>query len=209
MRHDAIVITGATGCGKTPLGDHLEKTGLKERSCAHFDFGAQLRHIADQGHEQISSADQNVIKEILTCGALLEKNRLPLAAAIFQAFIQDNRISPDRLLILNGLPRHVEQARFMTDLVDVRQVIYLCGSPEVVCRRIQDNTGGDRTGRTDDTPDSITRKIKIFRQRTLHLLAYYRDRGVPIHEYQVTANSSARDMADFLFRTKRFIQQSA
>ncbi|MFP4446057.1 MAG: nucleoside monophosphate kinase [Desulfosudaceae bacterium] len=191
------------------MGDYLETHGLNGRSCAHFDFGAQLRKIADQGHARISPADRNFIIEVLTCGALLEKDRLPLAAAIFQAFIQDNRVTPDRLLILNGLPRHVEQARFMSDLVDVRQVLHLCGSPEVVCCRIRKNTGGDRTGRTDDIPDAITRKIKIFRQRTLPLLGYYRDRGVPIDEYPVTGDSSAPDMADFLFRTKQFIQQPA
>lgn len=209
MKQEAILLTGPTGCGKTPLGDHLERHGLADRSCAHFDFGAQLRKTADQGHEQISSADQNFIKEVLTCGALLEKDRLPLAATIFQAFVREKRVSPDCLLILNGLPRHVEQARFMADLVEVRQVVHLSGSPAVVCHRIQADTGGDRAGRPDDTLDAIAHKLELYQQRTLPLLDYYRQQGVPVQEYPVSHDSAAPDMAVSLIRAEWYFNQPA
>ncbi len=201
MKYQALLLTGPTGCGKTPLGNYFEEHGFCGRSCAHFDFGAQLRDIAARGHTRIPAADRSFIREVLTSGALLEQDRLPLAETIFRCFISDNRVTGDRLLILNGFPRHIDQARFMENLVAVRQVIYLCGSAEVICRRIAGNTGGDRADRDDDAPAAIKKKITIFNQRTLPLLDYYRHHGVEVNRYQVTEASSPGEISAFLSLT--------
>ena len=41
----AVLLVGPTGCGKSPLGQLLERLGLKGMRCLHFDFGKRLRKI--------------------------------------------------------------------------------------------------------------------------------------------------------------------
>jgi hypothetical protein len=50
----------------------------------------------------------------------------------------------------------------------------------VVIERIRRDTGGDRSGRNDDTPEAVLRRLQLFRRRTLPLLAFYRCAGVPV-----------------------------
>ena len=46
---DAILLLGPTAAGKTPLGQLFADRGLWGRPCVHFDFGENLRRIADSG----------------------------------------------------------------------------------------------------------------------------------------------------------------
>ena len=46
LKEKAILLVGPTGIGKTPLGDLMEKKGLRGCRCFHFDFGANLRVLA-------------------------------------------------------------------------------------------------------------------------------------------------------------------
>ena len=68
--------------------------------------------------------------------------------------------------MMNGLPRHLGQAQALVDRLDVRHVLVLNCSPQVVLDRIARNTGGDRTHRTDDEVRAIERKLEIYSRRT-------------------------------------------
>ena len=70
--------------------------------------------------------------------------------ALEQDFVRRARLDPDDLVVLNGLPRHVEQARDVDAHVRVEAVILLDCTPEVALERIRTNAGGDRGGRADD-----------------------------------------------------------
>ena len=190
LRYQALLLVGPTGSGKTPLGRLLEHQGLGGRRCFHFDFGENLRQVAAGGHAGICEADRLLLEDVLHRGALLENETFYLAEAILSAFINDHKVGAKDLLILNGLPRHLDQARDTDRLVDIQTLVHLQCDPETVCCRIARNTGHDRAGRVDDTPADIEKKLVLFNRRTLPLIDYYRGRGARIHTLTVTADAT-------------------
>jgi len=190
LRYQALLLVGPTGSGKTPLGRLLEHQGLGGRRCFHFDFGENLRQVAACGHSGIGAADRLLLEDVLQRGALLENETFYLAEAILSAFINDHKVGAKDLLILNGLPRHLDQARDTDRLVDIQTLVHLQCDPETVCCRIARNTGQDRGGRVDDTPADIEKKLVLFNRRTLPLIDYYRGRGARVHTLAVTADDT-------------------
>jgi len=205
-RFPAMVLLGPTGVGKTPLGECLEAHGWQGQRCAHFDFGEQLRRIAagQWTPARLRPADISFIHSVLSHGALLEDEHFYIAREILVAFTAEKQLQPHDWIILNGLPRHAGQARKMSAWVDLRLVIRLNCTPQTVYTRIQQNTGGDRADRTDDTMDAVTRKMQIFSQRTIPLLDHYQRNGIELIEIDVTADSQAKDLlAQLLKRPQR------
>jgi adenylate kinase family enzyme len=195
-RYRAILLLGATGSGKTPLGILCEREGLWKSRCLHFDFGEQLRRAeGDQQAElYLSGDDITIISSSLKTGRLLEKGEFYIAEKIFRRFIEEKRDDNDFIVVMNGLPRHVSQAEDVDRLVDIRMLVYLDGSPEVIRKRIAQNSGGDRTGRIDDSLAEVERKLRLFEQRTLPLVSYYSDKGVSVERIAVTVESSPQYM---------------
>ena len=109
----AILILGPTGSGKTPLGNLIEKKGLGSQICHHFDFGENLRLIAksEEPDKRLTPEEISFINAVLTSGALLENEHFYLARKILDLFIARNRIGINELIVLNGLPRHIGQAK--------------------------------------------------------------------------------------------------
>lgn len=185
--YEAILVVGPTGAGKTPLGEYLEASGLWGNRCAHFDFGAQLRRIDERDARPSGLSDDDVafIGEVLRAGALLENEHFHIACDILLSFAQEKGLSAGGFLVLNGLPRHSDQARDVDSLVNVRMVVHLECSAETVRERIRLNSGGDRAGRADDSLPEIKRKLSIFQGRTLPLLTHYRARGARIERVEI------------------------
>ncbi|MBI5779468.1 MAG: nucleoside monophosphate kinase [Planctomycetes bacterium] len=192
----AILILGPTGSGKTPLGALLEKKGVGGRKCYHFDFGKNLRAISKtkNADNKFTAEEIDFINKVLASGALLGNEHFYLAWKILDRFIERNHIGADELIILNGLPRHLDQARDIASILDIKTVIHLICTPEVVRARIRSNSGGDRTGRTDDNATSVQNKIALFNQRTVGLLEYYHSAGAKIIGVSVTKNTQPEDI---------------
>jgi len=192
LLHDAILLIGPTGSGKTPLGEYAEQHGLDGRRCVHFDFGQALRAAAGAPvpPNGLTPADIAFIRHVLNTGALLEDDRFPIAEAILKHFINTRTTSTDDIIVLNGLPRHIGQARRLAPLLTIRRVLHLQCAPETVYDRIRLNSGGDRTGRRDDQPDDIRRKLELFNQRTAPLLDDFRQHGIPVITCESTLHST-------------------
>jgi adenylate kinase family enzyme len=186
-----VLLIGPTGSGKTPLGDLLEKRGLGDDRCRHFDFGTQLRAIVqrNQPDHLFSRQDLDFLRQVLQSGALLENERFPIAQRILQSFLSQPGAA-DAITILNGLPRHVGQAEAVERQMCMEAVVYLHCTDEIVRARIGANVGGDRTERQDDDLASVRKKLLLFAQRTSPLVERYRHRGVPIFQIDVTAEMS-------------------
>jgi adenylate kinase len=192
------LLLGPTGSGKTPLGDGLERTGLRGRRCHHFDFGANLRaavagRMADlksqisnlkspSGQADLPFAPEEIrfLRRVLEQGALLEDQQFPLAARILDAFLARRSVQANDWLILNGLPRHAAQAAAVDRKVKVIGVIQLDCDAATVAGRLQRDSGGDRARRADDTDALVARKLAIYAERTLPLLHYYRSQGTSV-----------------------------
>ena len=195
-RRAALLLLGPSGSGKSPLGDSLEQEGFCGRRSVHFDFGANLRRVADGGlrGDVLSYGDVAVVRRVLRAGALLEDKDFPIAEKILLTFIQEKNIGSDDIIVLNGLPRHPGQARDLESALDVLMVVNLECPASVVRDRIRLNSGGDRTDRVDDSPREVENRLRIFKQRTAPLLDHYRTKGVKVHNVAVAVNTTATDI---------------
>jgi adenylate kinase len=202
MKIEAVLLLGPTGSGKTPLGDSLERSGWNGRRCLHFDFGAELRNAASfpMKAPDLDEDERNVIGVVLAAGALLEDRHISIARKILLGFLRSKNISTGDFVILNGLPRHRGQARDLDDLIAVRLLVRLSASAGIIRDRIRTNAAGDRTGRGDDSPVEIEKKLVLFRERTIPLVGYFAAGGVPVIDLTVAAGAKGDDLRRDLVR---------
>jgi adenylate kinase family enzyme len=194
--HSAILLLGPTGSGKTPLGEYLESRGIAGARCVHFDFGVCLRSAAEgRGEGELSDRDREIIRESLGTGRLLSDQEFPIAGRIFSAFLRRRKVRASDTIVLNGLPRHVQQARAMDGMVQIRLVVFLECPADVVSARIRRDTGGDRSGRVDDAVEAVDRRLALFRKETLPLLDYYEAKRVRVATIRTQVDTTAADVA--------------
>ncbi len=200
VRNRALLLLGPTGSGKTPLGAMIERRGLGPAKWFHFDFGANLRDVVRRNcpDRWIGREEIEFLREVLRSGALLEDEHFPIARRILESFLARRGATQDTRIVLNGLPRHVGQARAIDQLLDVRTVVYLQCSSETVCQRIRNNIGGDRASRPDDDLHSVRSKLAIFNRRTTPLLEHYVRSAATVETVEVTAEMTAQRMWEML-----------
>jgi adenylate kinase len=195
----AVLLIGPTGSGKTPLGQYLERHGLWGRGCRHFDFGEQLRRAAaTDRHQRLTPNELDFIRKVLEQGHLLEDQHFGIARHIIEEFLDANQAAASPAppwLLLNGLPRHIGQARSIDAMLKIVAVIHLLCPFEVVHHRIRTDAGGDRRGRADDHPDHVTRKHELFEARTRPLIDHYRSLGAAIRDIRVSARTTPDEVA--------------
>jgi adenylate kinase len=198
---EAIVLIGPTGSGKSPLGDLLNRDGLWGHRCIHFDFGSELRKIASgNAPGDFSDSEIQFVRNVLETGALLEDSDFHIALRAIKAELTAQNADENCIIVLNGLPRHVGQARDLKAIVNVRNLVVLNCSPELVACRIATNAGGDRTGRRDDAIEAVTRRLGIFAERTAPLADYYHSTGANVHTIEVAQTTTPRQIVDELER---------
>ena len=122
-------------------------------------------------------------------GAMKERSPLGVKA---QSYVDRGELVPDQLLldimeerlsqpdaqsgwILDGFPRNVNQASFLEQLLqkltqDLARAINLDVPDEVLVSRLLSR------GRADDTEEVIRRRLEVYREQTLPLIDFYRDR---------------------------------
>jgi len=191
----SLLLVGPTGSGKTPLGDELERRGFLGRRCIHFDFGSNLRAIAAAPEKAniLTATEFESVRTSLATSALFEDKDLPMIVKIVERFAEAWDLTADSLLVLNGLPRHRRQAEGLAGVVAVERVVYLEAGAAVIRERIRLDPGGDRSERIDDTLEAVERRLAVFRERTIPLVSYYRERQALIVEIPVTPSMTAAD----------------
>jgi adenylate kinase family enzyme len=201
-QHRAVLLVGPTGSGKTPLGDLIAEKGLWQTRCLHFDFGANLRSVVERSRpdELLTREDVEFLRGVLQSDALLENEHFPLAERILRSFLAQSGADAQTMIVMNGLPRHVGQAEGVDTLLDVVVVVHLRCSGEVILERLRTNVGGDRTGRADDDPESVRRKLALFVERTVPLVDHYRNLGARIEMIDVTATITPAEIWGILNR---------
>lgn len=192
----SFLLLGPTGAGKTPLGAEIERRGLAGRRAVHLDFGALLRSIP-AGPEPpygLTKAEVDTIHGSLASGALFEDRDLPMIVRIVEGFVVDRAFGAGDLLVLNGLPRHPRQAEGLAGLVAVQAVIVLDADATVIRERMRLDPDGDRSGRSDGSPEAVSRRLADYRRRTLPLADHFRRLGAPVHVLGVTATTTAGEI---------------
>ena len=151
----------------------------------HFDFGEALRASVERQAKTLTSGERDCVSVLLKTGALLADTHFGVARKLLVGFLTRQNADRDALVVLNGLPRHTDQAKAMEALVDMKALISLECEPEIAWERIRANTGGDRGKRSDDTFEQVEQRLYLFRQATMPLLKYYCARGVYIFRTNV------------------------
>lgn len=122
-------------------------------------------------------------------GAMRERSPLGIKA---QDYVDRGELVPDQLLfdlmearlsqpdtqsgwILDGFPRNVSQASFLEELLQKLTqngvwTINLEVPDDVLVSRMLER------GRADDTEEVIRRRLEVYREQTLPLIGFYRDR---------------------------------
>jgi adenylate kinase len=165
-----VLLFGAPGVGKGTQGQRLGEI-------AHFV------HLSTG--EMFRSLDRNSTlgKEVRSFSERGELVPDELTIRIFREFVHGlvaaGRYRPEQdTLVLDGIPRNVNQCRILDKEVSVTKVIHLTSSDEdVMVDRIKRRA--EIEGRKDDADESIIRRrFVVYRRETEPVLAYYSGKSI-------------------------------
>lgn len=163
----AILILGAPGSGKGTQGVTLGKLP-KFFHCACGDVFRSLDTRTELGKKfvEYSSKGQLVPDEFT----------IELWKAQIENWKDSHDYFPDAdILILDGIPRNLEQAKILNDYIEVHQVFHLsCPDRDELERRMRKRAL--RSNRIDDAnEDVIQERIQTYEAETKPIIEYYDD----------------------------------
>jgi len=165
MKLPTFLILGAPGSGKGTQGKILG-TIPRFFHCACGDVFRSLDTRTELGQAFVTYASK---------GQLVPDD---ITVRLWHARIKDvqktHNYKPDiDHLVLDGIPRNVEQARIMQDIIDVRRVLHLsCPDRPSLVRRLKKRALKDN--RFDDANEEvITKRLALYEQETKPVLDFY------------------------------------
>ncbi|KAB1198988.1 MULTISPECIES: adenylate kinase [Haloferax] len=180
-----ILLLGAPGAGKGTQSKQLaEKYDIE-----HVTTGDALR------------ANKDMETEYGTPRSFMEKGEL-VPDAVVNEIVRAALEDADGY-VLDGYPRNLSQAEYLTEITDLDAVLYLkvaeselverltgrrvcseCGTnfhvkfnqpeEEGVC----DECGSELAQRDDDTEETVRERLSVFEENTAPVIEHYRDEGV-------------------------------
>jgi adenylate kinase len=160
-----ILLFGAPGVGKGTQGERIGRLP-QYRHLSTGELFRQLDRESPLGKEVRSFSERGVlVPDELTIRIFHDSVARMTAAGKFD---------PARdTLVLDGIPRNVNQARCLDGEVRVVRIIYLVGSNEqVMIDRIKGRA--EIEGRKDDADEGIIRRrFEVYRRETKPVLDYY------------------------------------
>jgi len=160
-----VLLFGQPGVGKGTQGKILGSV----RGFVHLATGDMFRGLDREsalGKEFLKYSTQGLlVPDELTC--LFWQQYV-------QGLIDTNQYKPDSdLLLLDGIPRSVEQIKILEEHIEVLRVIHLiCDDQEALVKRMKKRA--DQQGRPDDADeDVIRRRFKVYYEETRPVLEYF------------------------------------
>ncbi|QOJ01567.1 MAG: nucleoside monophosphate kinase [Phycisphaeraceae bacterium] len=164
-RYQTVLLFGAPGAGKGTQGKILAQVP----GFFHMSTGEMFRNI------DISSEIGKVFRSYMTRGELVPDDVvIKLWSQTIHAYTILRLYKPEQdILVLDGLPRSVPQARMMHKYIDVLKVVHLaCDNKEEMIKRLAKRAL--REGRPDDAKeDVIRRRWDVYEKETFPVLATY------------------------------------
>ncbi|MBV9127311.1 MAG: nucleoside monophosphate kinase [Verrucomicrobia bacterium] len=166
-RYHTYLIFGAPGAGKGTQGKVLGNVPrFFHVACGDVFRSLDTRTKLGKAFFEYSSRGE-LVPDVLTI-------------ELWQEFI-DSQVNADRFkpdldsLVLDGIPRNVEQARLMENLINVRRVFHLsCPDRDELVRRLRKRALKDN--RYDDASETVIRKrLATYEAETKPVLEYYGD----------------------------------
>jgi adenylate kinase len=176
MRYPCVLLFGAPGSGKGTQGRILANVpGFFHCACGDVFRSLDLKSELGRSFYEYSSRGELVPDEI--------------SVQLWQEWIETTvitrQLDPGRqLLVLDGIPRSVSQARIMTDRIDVQRIIHLvCLDQKKLYHRMKKRAL--RENRYDDASDrTIQQRMEVYEQETRPVLEFYP------HELQVEIDAT-------------------
>jgi adenylate kinase len=181
-----IVLLGPPGSGKGTQAKRL----VEELNVTHISTGDLLREAVKAGSELGLKA-----KEYMDAGKLVPDE-------LVIALMREKISALEGGFILDGFPRTIEQAERLEEITDIDAVIDLKVDHELLVERLTrrrscrecgavyhlmfnppkeegkcDRCGGELYQRSDDTEETVRKRLDTYMENTLPLVEYYRSRG--------------------------------
>jgi adenylate kinase len=162
-----VLLIGPPGSGKGTQGERLAaRLGLE-----HLAAGDLLR-----AEVQARTPLGTQVADIMQRGELV-----PDAVIISLLIPRILDAAAGNGYLLDGFPRTVEQAveaRKLAEMADAspNAVIYLDAPRDELVRRIL--ARADKEGRSDDNPETVENRLRVFDEATRPLVDHYRERGL-------------------------------
>ena len=126
--------------------------------------------------EMLRTSDDPEVINILKSGELVSDE---LTYEVFDAAIRDARAKNYEKTIVDGFPRTKEQAEWLADYMEKNgeqiDVVVVLEVPESeIMKRLE------KRGRMEDTPETITRRMNIYRQKMYPVLGSFAEEGIKI-----------------------------
>jgi adenylate kinase len=180
MKYNTFILFGAPGSGKGTQGKTLG-TIPRFYHCACGDVFRSIdtRSKVGKAFLDYSSKGKLVPDEIT----------VELWKEAIDAAVEAHKFKPDiDILVLDGIPRNVAQAKIMEEMIDVKRVFHLsCPNRETLFYRLKKRALKDN--RLDDANEAvIQRRLQIYNEDSKPVLAYYsKDRVIAIDATQPPA----------------------
>ena len=157
---NSVILVGGPASGKGTISELM----LKEMICCHISTGDLLRH--EIKNETFIGL---LLKDTISKGDLVPDD---LIMNLLVGKIKQSKRFP--LIILDGFPRTVDQAKLLSNYLDITKVVYLECKQETLVSRIVNR--GKTSGRADDNESTAQNRISTFLKETVPVLEYYSDK---------------------------------
>ena len=183
-----ILLLGAPGAGKGTQSKRL----AAEFGLEHVTTGDALRANTDM---DISHMDT----QFDTPRAYMEAGELVPDAVVNE--IVKTALQEADGYVLDGYPRNLDQAKFLSEITDLDAAVFLDVSEEELVDRLTgrrvcddcganyhvefappeqegvcDDCGGDLVQRDDDTEETVRERLRVYRENTEPVVEHYRER---------------------------------
>ena len=164
-KYRCVLLFGAPGTGKGTQGGILGNVP----GFYHLAVGDVFRSI------DINSPTGKEVHKYVSKGQLVpDELTIKIWKNALEAYVALSTYKPwEDLLILDGLPRNLEQAKLIDSELDVLGLIHLnCKDEEDMIRRIQKRA--IQSNRADDAQESVIRhRFEVYRSVSAPVLEYY------------------------------------
>ena len=164
-KYRTILLFGAPGSGKGTIGKALGAIP----GFVHCACGDVFRNL------DLSSPLGNVFVEYSSKGLLVpDDTTIALWKQAIDGLVHTRRYMPERdLLVLDGIPRNVAQARIMDDYICVEHIFHLeCADREAMAERLKRRAL--KENRLDDASDEvIRRRWDVYEEESRPVLSHY------------------------------------